>query len=330
MNPLRAMILASRRPLGLVARMVAAFIFFACLPGCRDTVPPSSQPTRLRIFVSIPPQKYFVERVGGDEVQVEALVGPGQNHHTYEITPQQAARLAQADAFCRVGLPFEDSLLRKLASAYTNLRVVNTHEGTPWRFTEAEELGEAHSHEHRPGEECPGHHAGELDPHIWLNPRLVKLQAEAICRALQALRPVAEQRFQENLAAFQADLDALDQRLSAALTPFRGREFFVFHPAFGYLADAYGLRQVAVETGGKEPSARRLAELINRARSSDAKLMFVQPQFPTRSAETLAREIGGAVVAIDPMAENYIENLESMAAAIASAFGDASFAGNGR
>jgi len=324
------MMVSYLRHRSLLTGLAATAALVATLCGCRDTPLPSSQPARLRIFVSILPQKYFVERVGGDEVQVEALIGPGQNHHTYEITPQQAARLARADAFCRLGLPFEDSLLRKLASAYTNLRIVNTHEDTPWRFTKAEELGDIHAHAHGSDEECPTHHAGELDPHIWLNPRLVKLQAASICRALQELRPAAARRFQENLTAFQADLDALDQRLSAVLAPFRGREFFVFHPAFGYLADAYGLRQVAVETGGKEPSARRLAELITQARSSGTKLIFVQPQFPTRSAEALAREIGGAVVAIDPMAENYIENLESMAAAIASAFADGHSAGNGR
>ena len=95
-----------------------------------------------------------------------------------------------------------------------------------------------------------------------------------------------------------------------------GRSFFVFHPSFGYFADDYGLEQVAVETGGSEPSARQLARLIREARDAEVRVIFVQPQFSRKSAETIASEIGGAVVPIDPLARDYIENLERMARAV--------------
>ena len=96
----------------------------------------------------------------------------------------------------------------------------------------------------------------------------------------------------------------------------KGKPFFVFHPSFGYFADDYGLEQIAVETGGSEPSARQLARLIDQARSSDVRVIFVQPQFSRKSAETVAAEIGGAVIPIDPLARDYIENLEQMARAV--------------
>ena len=149
-----------------------------------------------------------------------------------------------------------------------------------------------------------------------MNPRLVKRQARTICRELCRLAPVHREAFESNCAVFESDLDRVDARIAETLAPLRGREFYVFHPAFGYFADAYGLKQVAVETGGKQPTAKQLQALIEQARSADVKLIFVQPQFTKQSAEVVARAIGGAVVPLDPLAENYLENLLHVASKI--------------
>ena len=171
-----------------------------------------------------------------------------------------------------------------------------TSAGVPLRMLTADEITaeEAHeAHEEPHGQESETN-AGRPDPHIWLNPLLVKTQARTICDALVELDPQHAADYRKNLAAFEADLDRVHAEIAATLAPLKGRELFVFHPAFGYFADAYGLKQVPVEIEGKEPTAKQLAELIARAKADHVKVIFVQPQFSRKSAEAIAQAIGGA------------------------------------
>ncbi len=275
---------------------------------------------RLRVFVSIQPQAYFVERVGGPHVEVGVLVPPGQSPHAYEPTPQQVAGLAEAKVYFRIGLAFEDTLLRRIAPMMKGLKVVDTREGITLRkMTEAEGHSEEDGHKGEPAAMHEGEAPGTLDPHTWLSPRLAKVQAHTIGRALAALDPPHAADYERNLKAFEADLDAVDARLAQALAPLKGKEFFVFHPAFGYFADAYGLRQRSVEIEGKSPSARQLGALIDEAKKAGVKVIFVQPQFPRRTAEAVAQAIGGAVVPMDDLPRDYLANLDDMARKIQEA-----------
>jgi len=167
----------------------------------------------------------------------------------------------------------------------------------------------------------PASGQGQSDPHIWLAPPLLKIEAGNVAAALSAADPVHVKEYEANLAAFRAELDATDAKLRAELAPFTGRTFYVFHPAFGYFADAYGLRQAAVEIEGKSPTPKQLAGLIARARAEGVKMVFVQPQFDPRAAETVARAIEGRVASMDDLAPDVIKNLETMAAEIAAALG---------
>jgi zinc transport system substrate-binding protein len=280
----------------------------AVIGGSAPAAPPSSQP--IQVEVSILPQKYFIERVGGDHVSVEVLVSPGQEPHTYDPTPKQMAHLAEAQIYFQIGFPFEQALISKIADNFQNLRVVDTRQGIKLRMqTEPDEDATSN----------PAGGKGEPDPHIWLSPRLVKIQAQNIATALVQFDPAHAAVYQKNLRDFQADLDRLDAELAATLAPFKGCEFFVFHPAFGYFADAYGLKQVPVEVGGKEPSAKELSKLIERAKNEGVKVIFVEPQFSPKSAQAVADAIGGAVVPLDPLAPNYIRNLENLAAQVQKA-----------
>jgi len=279
---------------------------------------PAAAEEPLSVFVSIPPQKCFVERVAGDAARVRVLLPPGQSPATYEPTPKQMVALAGADVYFRIGVPFENSVADKVSSVLKGLKIVDLRQGVELRA-----MSEPHHHHHQGAggqhedHGCAGH--GETDPHTWMSPRLAQVQTRTICETLCRLDPAGSERYQGNTAAFVAELDALDKELSARLAPLRGREFFVFHPAYGYFAEAYGLRQVAVEAGGKAPTAKQLGQLIRRARLVGVKLIFVQPQFDQRNAETVARAIGGAVVVLDPLAENYVDNLRRMAAEIEAA-----------
>ena len=290
------------------AGVIGLLALGALAASCSDR-PAEEASGKLRVAVSIPPQASFVERVGGEHVEALVLVPPGQSPHAYEPTPRQMASLATARLFFSIGVPFEKRLLEKLR-AMKSLRVVEMHEGVPLRqMAPAEE-----DHE-------DGHHhaAGEPDPHCWLNPRYVKTMAANVARALKELDPPHAADYEKNLQAFQAELDAADARIAKALEPLKGREMMVFHPAFGYFCDAYGLKQVVVEAEGKEPSARQLAAFIERAKRAGAKVIFVEPQFSRRSAEAIAAAVGAEVVALDPLARDYVANLEAMAQAIRKA-----------
>ncbi|MEW6251374.1 MAG: zinc ABC transporter substrate-binding protein [Planctomycetota bacterium] len=312
------------------------------LAGVRTSAAPQERPDRLRVIVSILPQVYFVERIGGPHVQVEPLVGAGQSPHIYEPTPRQLESLARAKLYFTIGIDFETPLLPRIRDRFRNVAIVDTRAGVPLRYLSADELAAEAAHAHGPGAQDDGHEhqdkkptgtkpgdpaaagshaepAGLPDPHVWLNPLYVKIQARTIADALIAADPPNAEDYRRNLAAFSTDLDRLHQQTSAALAPLRGKAVYVFHPAFGYFTDAYGLRQVPVEMGGKEPSARHLAALIRRARDEGVRAIFVQPQYPTKAAETVARAIGAVVIQIDDLPQDYIKSLEDTAAKVRSA-----------
>lgn len=274
------------------------------------------QPGKISVFVSILPQKYFVERVGGDQVAVSVMVGPGQSPATYEPLPQQMSALATAQIYFRIGVPFETAWIDKLQTLNRELILVDLREGVPLRTMET-------PHHHPPAETTAGtvhsdhYHGGGLeDPHIWLDPLFVKIQAETIYRALAALDPSQRDYYQANLIAFQRELDQLHAELKQAFAGLKLKSIMVYHPAWGYLTDRYGLKQVAIEVEGKEPGPRELAQLIDYAKTEGIRVVFIQKQFNSAAAEAVARAVNGQVVAIDPLAEDYLTNMRRIARAI--------------
>ena len=257
--------------------------------------------------------------MGGKHVQVEVLVGPGQSPHTYSPTPAQVAALQECDAYFSIGLPFESRLLAKILSSRPDLNVVDNTTGIELLMMDADD-----EHEHDHGEEDahgPGLSAAAPDPHIWLDPKRVRTIAQNIFVELCMLDPDRREEYRSNLEAFKKDLSELDARITDILAPLAGREFFVFHPAYGYFGDSYGLKQKAVEIEGKEPTPRQIIQLIEQARAANVKVIFVQPQFADSSARAIAGEINGAVVSLDPLARDYLKNMSEMADKLAEALG---------
>jgi zinc transport system substrate-binding protein len=226
-------------------------------------------------------------------------------------------RLAESRAFFRIGVEFEDILMPRIESAMQGLTVVDCRAGIRLRQMETHDHDVEHEDDH--DEEHEGEHEDEhegTDPHIWLSVRNAMGIAATIHNVLTHLDPEGKEIYDRGFNQLSKDLEDLDRRIAEILAPVRGKPFFVFHPSFGYFADDYGLEQIAVETGGAEPSARQLTALIERARRTGVRVIFVQPQFSQKSAETIAAEIQGAVVPIDPLARDYIDNLERMARAV--------------
>ncbi len=260
------------------------------------------------VFVSVLPQQTFVQRIGGERVRVRTLVQPDQSPHTFEPRPRQVAELAQADLYLGTGVSFEDAWLPRIRAANPRLRVVDLREGLPL-LTLADH---DHDHDHDHPVDAP-------DPHVWTSPPLVKAMSLAIRDALIDLDPEGRETYIANQAAFAAELDALDAELRALLKDLPSRRFMVHHPAWGYFAHTYDLTQVAIEREGKEPGARALNALIEQAKREGVRLILVQPQMNPKSAEQVARAIGGEVAVVDPLTPDYAETLRRLARLIAEA-----------
>ena len=284
------------------------------------------------VFVSIVPQKYFVQQIGKDLVDISVMVQPGADPHTYAPKPKQMIDLSKSKIYFAIGVSFENAWLDKIAAVNPDMRVVHTDHGIEklamaahHHHDDADEHHEGkhhdkNSHDHKKGEhhgdadhdEDHHEHAG-LDPHIWLSPPLVKIQARSILAALREVDPEHRNVYDANFKAFSAQIDQLDADIKKIFAGKTGLQFMVFHPAWGYLAHAYGLKQVPIEIEGKNPKPAQLKELIEHAKEREIRVVFVQPQFSTKSAELVAREIGGQVAFADPLAEDWMANLRQIA-----------------
>lgn len=257
----------------------------------------------LSVFVSIHPQKYFVEKIGGSLVHVSVMVPPGANPHFYEPKPGQMAALAKTKIYFAVGVPFEDAWLPRLSAINSEMNIVHTEEGIQKIAMESHHLEEG----------AQGEHQGIKDPHVWLSPPEVKIQTQNILRALQEVDPANRIVYEQNFRAFEKEIDHLDKELRELFSGKQGMKFMVFHPSWGYFARAYGLEQVPVELEGKEPKPGQLRALIESAKKDGIRVIFVQPQFSTRSAEIIAKAIGGQVVLADPLSSDWSNNLRDVA-----------------
>lgn len=256
------------------------------------------------VFVSIVPQKYFVQQISKGRVQVEVMVQPGANPATYEPKPSQMAKLSSAAAYFAIGVPFETAWLGKMSGINPRMEIVRTDR-------QIEKIAMAvHLHE----EELEhGDHSEVdqriLDPHIWLSPQLVKKQIETILSGLTAIAPEYEEEFTPNSMIFLKKIDNLSLELHSLLKGVKGKHFMVFHPSWGYFAREFGLIQVPIEIEGKAPKPAQLRDLILYARDRNINIIFAQPQFSRKNASLVAREINGEVLFVDPLAEDWLTNL---------------------
>jgi zinc transport system substrate-binding protein len=308
------------------------FLLAAAFLAASDPQEGTEKTGTLRVFVSILPQSSLVERIGGQHVSVSVLVEAGKDPHTFELTPKQLMSLGEADVYFGIGFPFEKQLLQKVRRMNPRFLLVETDEGVRRREIETHEgtnNKEAHFHEDelKPSEsrvasrieEAHPHGIGEPDPHIWLAPSALRIICTNIYEGLSGVDGAREPAYRQNLTQLISDLERLDERLRSLLESYSGKAFFVYHPAFGYFADEYGLFQVPVEIEGKSPTPKQIQSLIERARRDGVSIIFVSPQFDRKSASVIAEAIGGSVVSIDPLAKDVLGNLADIAQKIEGA-----------
>ena len=271
------------------------YIFILLLFACQH----KPKDDRQIVSVSILPQKYFVDQISGNLLQVNVLVPPGSSPHNYEILPSQMQDLAHSKAWLQIGLlSFETALKEKLASVNEHVKMVNCSESiNPIAGTHEED----HEHEHA--------HLEAFDPHIWLSPAESKVIAQNTLMGLKAAFPDHSEKFDANYSKFTARIDSLSDLIDHQLKNLHSRQILIFHPALAYYARQFNLQQIALEMDGKEPSPRHMKEIVDQAHQENIHVIFIQKEFDPAFAQQLAKEINGKVVIIDPLDYNWEKQL---------------------
>lgn len=284
-----------------IMALLAALSLAACAP--------EPEPERETLCVSILPLRSLVGEIVGDDFRIDVLVPPGASPETFEPTPRQIVALDKARMIFGVGLlDFEVSLLQKIENREKLVilsRGIKLLEGT---------CAHARHHDTVDGgraEEDAHNHAHGIDPHIWTSPRELQRMAANAYEAIHAAWPDST-KYTENYRRLSRELQELDRRTAGKIARSGVKAFIIYHPALTYYARDYGIRQEAVETDGKEPSAKRLAELIRMAREEGIHKIFYQKQFPVSVVETIARDIDARAVEFDPLREDVIANIDSI------------------
>lgn len=276
------------------------YLLILLLVACQ----PKQKDSRDLVSVSILPQKYFVDQIAGDLLQVNVLVPPGSSPHNYEMLPSQMKDLANSKVWLQIGLlTFEETLGDKLATINKGLLIANCSQGiSPIAGSECEEEGHDHNHAH--------HDA--FDPHIWLAPAESKIIAQNTLMALKNGFPDHSNEFDLNYARLITRIDSVAELIGQKLAPLQNRTILIYHPAFAYYARQFGMEQVALELDGKDPSPRHMKNTVDLAHEKNIRVIFIQKEFDPAFARQLSREINGEVVIIDPMDYDWEKQLMDM------------------
>lgn len=287
----------------LVLLAVDSMVFAA---GSQDAANPTGP---IAVYASVAPQAYFIEQIGGEQVDVGILIGPGQDAHTYDPSPREIERLGAAEILFTTGLEYEAKIVATLERSRIGIDVVDLTQSIELRELEAHwhDPTVPHSHENEPG-----------DPHIWLGPAEVRAQAATIRDALTRARPSYADAFATGYERFIAEVDVIETELSRLLADLRGSSVLVYHPAFGYFTDHFGIEQLAIEAGGREPSPRQLQITIEKALAAGVETVFTQPEYDDVAAQAVASAVGARTVVVTPLGEDWPHLMRMIGEALAS------------
>ncbi len=276
--------------------LISLFVFSGCE---KSEVNKEENATNKKIVaVSIVPQETFVKAICGDKVEVITMIPPGSSPETYEPTPQQMQKFTDSDIYFSIGVPTEEAsilptagdvkivpLAEKVSSVYDDLKI---------------------------GDEG-------RDAHIWLSPKRVKVMVEAIAEEMGKIDEENKELYNQNAENYIKQLDELDKEIKDVAENIKQKKFVVFHPAFGYIADDYGLEMFSLEEEGKEATPQHLQDMIDLAKKENIKVIFYQAELDSNQAKAYAEEVGGKTEQLEPLAADYIVNLKKMINTIAEA-----------
>jgi len=243
-------------------------------------------------FVSILPQKFIVESIAGDLLDVKVLVKPGQSPEIFDPNPRQMAELSRAKLYFAIGLNFEKVILERIVANNMQLKLIETQKGLKKALYKG-------------------------DPHIWLDPILVKQQVKTIYLALVEQFPKHQKKLQKAYESFIDEITKLDSFLSKTLTengsPLKNNSFVIFHPALARFSKRYHLNQISIEQAGNKNSAKRLSNLMSELKPYTIKYIIVEKQFSKKEAQTIAKVFNAQLLEVDPLGESWFNNMYDIA-----------------
>jgi len=296
----------------IVSRLFSIFVAFVA-----SFLLIGSAQAEVKVLTSIKPLQLIAAAVQDGIAVPEVLLPPGASPHNYALRPSDVRKVQSVELVYWIGPDMEGFLPRVLKGRTLPSIAVQDLPGLKLRhFAEdthshAEEADE-HDHDHRPG---------NLDAHLWLSPINARVIATKMATDLSAVDPANAARYQSNLKAFDERLDALDLRLKARLAGIAGKPYFVFHEAFDYFEDAYGLKHTGVFSVAAEvqPGAQHVAAMRTRLQEVGKTCVFSEPPLRPRLAETLVAGLPVKLAELDALggytpatAQGYEQLLEKL------------------
>lgn len=262
------------------------------------------------ITVTLEPQRYFTEAIAGDKFSVVSMVPKGASPETYDPVPQQLVALGNSKAYLRIGyIGFEQAWMERLMNNTPHIQVFDTSKGIDLILNNDTSHHDRHDH-----------HTHAVEPHVWNSTTNALIIANNTYKALCALDKENEPYYRHRYDSLSQRIHRTDSLIRQQLsTPEAAQSFMIYHPALSYFARDYGLHQISIEEGGKEPSPAHLKALIDLGKAEDVHVIFVQPEFDRRNAETIARQTGTNVVPINPLSYDWETEMLNVAAALAPA-----------
>ena len=278
------------------------FIFIAALVlvSCGNKKNKQKQATPEVITVSILPERTFVQKIAGDDFEINLLIPPGSSPAAYTLLPSQLKDITSSAVWFRIGyIGFEHSWKDKIAQTNTGMKVVDLSEGLDLIAEKEEQHGD---HVHAEG----------VDPHTWLSPVLVKQMAKRILDEVSLLKPERAEAYKANYENFIRECDQLEAEIKSKLEPYKNYKIIVFHPSLSYYAREFGLDQYSLEAGGKEPTPAHMKEVVDMANKENIRVIYIQSEFDREHARVFADEIKGKIVEVWPLNPEWADNLRKM------------------
>ncbi|MFC5589945.1 metal ABC transporter solute-binding protein, Zn/Mn family [Sporosarcina soli] len=286
--------------------LIAILLLAACGKTNEAEVPSEgeSDGQALSVYTTVYPLQYFTERIGGEHVDVQSIYPPGADEHTFDPTQKDMMALADSDLFFYIGLGLEgfvENAQKTLKGEHVNMIATaegisedllqEGHDNEHDEETEHDEHDNEAAHDEHDGHD---HHHGEFDPHVWISPVLSIELATSIKDALIEEMPDMKDDFEKNFQQLNDDLVELDNKFKEMANAAPSKTFFVSHAAFGYIADAYGLEQIAIAglNSQSEPSQKQLAALVAQAKELNVKYVLFEQNVSSKLTDVIRKEIG--------------------------------------
>jgi zinc transport system substrate-binding protein len=288
--------------------LIIATIMFGC-SSKNESEAPNNESSK--IYTTLYPIQYAIERIAGDSITVESIYPPGVDAHSYEPSSKDITNIAKSDAFIYLGAGME-AFAETAADALNNQDVALIELGKHEELFHVEESEEANHHAEQ-NVDHDGHHHGDHDPHIWIDPIRMLEMSNIIKQELINLNPEQESLYNENFKTLEEDLLELDNRYSSTLKDKQNKNILVTHAAYGYWEERYGIQQIAINglSSSSEPSQKELTNIVNQAKKSNLKYIIFEQNTSDRLSEVIRQEIGAETAIIHNLAVLTDEDIQN-------------------